>query len=283
LLLGPGTHCAPPPGIDFAGEVKRFFDAELRGVAPAEPPPRVTWWLDGVPTSEAWQRSARWPGAEAPRQAWYLAAAPTGGEARLQPRVPRASTAEFRVDYAVGDGGNFPFWVESQHGRGLSFTSEPLREDQELVGYAVAHLRVSSDRPEPLLFGYLEQLAPDGTVTVLSFGRLGAAYRKTGAPPYATLGLPWHTGLAADYAPLTRGESVELSFALTPTSRVIAAGSRLRFVVTGADPRQRNLQELRVDPSPLIALDLGRHDGARVELPLRPHGASPVAALEGHR
>ena len=35
LLLGPGTHCVPPPGFDFAGEVKGYFDATLKGVQPA--------------------------------------------------------------------------------------------------------------------------------------------------------------------------------------------------------------------------------------------------------
>jgi hypothetical protein len=56
-------------------------------------------------------------------------------------------------------------------------------------------------------------------------------------------------------------------------SRVIPAGHRLRLVVTGADPRQRNLAELRVDPAPNIVLALGGRNGARVELPLSPHNA----------
>jgi hypothetical protein len=67
LLLGPGTHCAVPPGVDFAGEVRRFFDEHLRDVKPAEAPPRVTWWLEGEAKGREWQRAARWPGVERPR------------------------------------------------------------------------------------------------------------------------------------------------------------------------------------------------------------------------
>jgi hypothetical protein len=129
---------------------------------------------------------------------------------------------------------------------------------------------VAADRPEPLLFGYLELLSPAGEARVLSFGRLGAAYRKTGVAPYFVAGLPWHTGLAADYAPLTPGRGVAMAFALTPASQVIPAGYRLRLVVTGADPRQRNLNQIRLDPPPTIQLSLGGRDGSRLELPLRP-------------
>jgi predicted acyl esterase len=188
---------------------------------------------------------------------------------RCKPRA-REARAAFTVDYDVGAGEYFAFWADSQHGRGSTFTSAPLDAAHALVGYAVVHLTVSADRPEPVLFAYLEELANDGAVTVLAFGRLAAAYRKTGAAPYDTLGLPWHTGVSADHAPLRVDDDVELSFALTPTARVIPAGHRLRLVVTGADPRQRNLDELRVDPPPRITLGLGGRANARVELPLRP-------------
>jgi predicted acyl esterase len=155
----------------------------------------------------------------------------------------------------------------------LSFTSDPLPVDHDLVGYSIVHLAVSSNQPEPLLFAYLEQLAPDGTAAVLAFGRLAAAYRKTGHALYETLGLPWHTGLAADQAPLKSDEAL-LDFSLTPTARVIPAGYRLRLVVTGADPRQRNLGEIALDPAPRIALTLGGAKGGRVDLPLQPRGHS---------
>ena len=95
------------------------------------------------------------------------------------------------------------------------------------------------------------------------FGRLAAAYRATGEAPYDTLGLPWHTGLAADHAPLAPDTEALLSFALTPVSRVIPAGHRLRLVITGADPRQRNLADIRIDPPPRISLTLGGRSGAR--------------------
>lgn len=285
LLLGPGSHCVPPPQFDFAGEVKQFFDEHLRD-APSKPnEPRVTWWLEGEPTGRAWQHGATWPGVGAPRQTWYLGGDPRdrrSDELPLQPEVAGRARQRFRVDYGVVSDEYFAFWVDSQHGRGLSFTSAELAVDHELVGFPVVHLPISSDRPEPLLFAYLEELAPDDSVSVLAVGRLAAAYRKTGAAPYDVLGLPWHSGLADDYAPLTPDTDVTLSFALTPTARVLRAGHRLRLVVTGADPRQRNLAQIKLDPAPRISLGLGGESGARIELPLRPRAGSgagqPLAA-----
>jgi putative CocE/NonD family hydrolase len=248
LLLGPGTHCVPPPDFDFAGEVREFFDEHLRNVPAANTKPRVAWWLEDEAAEQHWRRGASWPGVSAKQETWYLAPAARGGKAEelgLQSAVARTARPEFRVDYEVGTGEYFAFWVSSQHGHGLSFTSAVLPADHELIGYPVVHLRVASDRSEPLLFAYLEELAPDGAAEVIGVGRLAAAYRHTGAAPYDTLGLPWHTGFAADFAPLEPGREVTLSFALTPSSRVIPAGRRLRLVVTGADPRQRNLDEIQ--------------------------------------
>ena len=194
-------------------------------------------------------------------------AAPADGQ--LQPRAQKRGSTSFRVDYDVGAEEYFAFWIDPQHGRGASFTMPALTEAQELIGFPVVHLTVSADRPEPLLFAYLEQVAPDGKAQVLAFGRLAAAYRKDGKAPYDTMGLPWHTGLAADHAPLQPGKAVQLSFALTPTARIIPAGHRLRLVVTGADPRQRNLAQIRLDPPPTIRIEVGRGSTSRLELPLR--------------
>src|SRR5690606_15950065 len=148
-----------------------------------------------------WQRADRWPGVRAPVASWYLAEG-AGGALALSSAVAEAARSAFRVDYDVGASEYFAFWVDSQHGRGLSFTSEPLSRDHTLIGYRVVRLPVRSDQPEPVVCAYLEKPAPDGAAWVIAFGRLGAAYRKTGAAPYDTLGLPWHTGLEADHAPL---------------------------------------------------------------------------------
>jgi len=283
LLLGPGTHCVPPPGFDFAGEVKGYFDATLKGMQPAKAPPRVTWWLDEGNGRGSWHQGATWPGVKAAPQRVYLAPQPAAaaGSLSLQPQPARRAAPKFSVDYSVASAEYFAFWIESQHGRGLSFAGPALTEPQQMVGFPVVHLRVASDRPEPLLFAYLEQVNPDGSARVLAFGRQAAAMRKTGTAPYDTLGLPWMTGLAADFAPLVKGKSVDVEFPLTAVSRVVPAGARLRLVVTGADPRQRNLAQLKLDPPPSITVETGGKAGSWVDIPLQRSKDSMQALATG--
>jgi predicted acyl esterase len=59
-----------------------------------------------------------------------------------------------------------------------------------------------------------------------------------------------------------------LKFALTPSAWVFKAGHRMRVVVTGADPRQRNLAQIRQDPPPRLTLFSGGGRSSRIELPL---------------
>ncbi len=264
LLVGPGTHCVPPPGFDFAGEVRRYFDHHLKGRDTGlYREPRVTYHLDGAPAGKDWVRSAREPGAGIARQRLFLAPG-----ANLAAQAPKADAAEpFRVDYAVGSPEYFAFWITSQREHGLSWTGAPLAADGDLVGAAVVDLGFAVDRQDADVFAYLEDVAPDGKSDVISFGRLKASQRKLVKAPYDTLGLPWTSGLSTDARPLAPGQSVRLRFALTPTAHRVPAGHRLRVVVTGADPRQRNLADLRQDPAPVYTVSQGGRGASFVELP----------------
>ena len=153
---------------------------------------------------------------------------------------------------------------------GLSYVSGPLTQPLKLIGYPVAQLTAAADNPAADVFVYLDRIKADGTAEVISFGRLKLSHHALAEAPYETLGLPWHSGLKADVAPPSPGEFVPLSIAMTPISQVIAQGDRLRLVIAGADPRQRNLKDIRLDPPPHISVRLGGGDGSRVDLPVAP-------------
>jgi putative CocE/NonD family hydrolase len=267
LLIGPGSHCVAPPDYDLGGEVKRFFDYHLKGIENGiASEPQNTWWVENAPENAHWVRSDNLPGEQSVRQNWFLG---TDNGGALAPLPQQDDNSSFTVDYELGEGEYFSFWVDAQDEHGPTFTSAPLQEALQLEGYPVVHLKLSADREDANVFVYLEEVDTEGEASVLAMGRLAAGYRKLAEAPFDTLGLPWHPGTEADYQPLVPGEPVSLDLSLVPVSRIVSTGHQLRVVVTGADRRQRNLDQIRQDPPPQLTLWFGGDDGSRISLPVR--------------
>ncbi|WP_420138900.1 CocE/NonD family hydrolase [Sphingomonas sp.] len=272
LLLGPGSHCVPPPNYDLSGEVRRYFDHHLKGIDNGiDREPRVTMWVVNAPKGQEWHRTNVLPGVGVPRTAFYLddrrsGSAASVNDGMLMPHPAGQGQDRFQVDYDVGSADYFAFWVDPMDKHGLTYTTAPLPADQTLVGSAILNVAVAADRNDVNVFGYLEDVAPDGKAEVVAFGRLAASHRKESPAPYDTLGLPWHSGRAADVAPITPGQPVTLRLALTPTARLIPAGHRLRLAIAGADHRQRNLAQIKVDPAPRITIVRG--SASHIDVPL---------------
>jgi uncharacterized protein len=265
FLAGPGGHCVPPPDMDFTGEVRRYFDHYLKGVDNGiEREPRATYWVDGLSKDQTWVKSDVLPGAASKRTPWFL-----GAGSLLVPKAPASGSDKFTVDYNLPSADYFAFWAKPMPDKGLSYTSAALAMPLKLIGFPIIRLSLSSDKPDANVFAYIDQIAPDGSAEVISFGRLALSHRKTSTAPYASLGLPWHSGLAKDVAPLKPGTLTTLDFDLTPVSRVVPVGSKLRVVITGADPRQRNLTQIKQTPPPVFTIALGGASGSRIELPIQ--------------
>jgi len=267
LLVGPGSHCETPEGFDFTGEVTRYFDHYLKGRDNGfVEEPRVTYWQDAGSGAGTYAESDSVPGSESVTLTYYLGAKEAN---RLAPHPLGQGSAGFAVDYDVADDAYFAFWPPSLDRHGVVFDSAPAGEAFELLGYPVANISVSANREDADVFVYLEDVALDGTVEVLSFGRLKLSHRKISPAPWNAMGLPWHSGREADVAPLPAGERANLSIAMMPLSHKVLPGHRLRFLVAGADPRQRNLADLEQDPAPRIEVHYGSGTGSRIDLPLK--------------
>lgn len=270
FLAGPGSHCVPPPGFDFTGEVQRYFDQYLKDIAPPARQPRATYWVEG----EGWARSATLPGADAQYRTWYFTgarshSAQSANDGSLSPATAAAGRDSFTVDYDLPSADYFAFWARPMDSHGLSYTSPPLARPLRLIGFPVAEITASVDRPDAHLWVYLDQVDAAGHSEVIAFGRLAFSHHRQSRPPYANLGLPFHSGLARDVAPVRPGAPVEMAVDLTPVSRVVPAGSRLRVTIAGADPRQRNLADIRQNPAPTISVLRGAANLSRIRLPVR--------------
>ena len=220
----------------------------------------------GAAAGEEWARAERWPPSAPDMRALYLDA---GGQAEWRAPSRQAQTS-FAVDYDVSCPGDsyFLFGPCVIDESGAAFTSAPLEEDMRLVGGANAYVWLSSSIDRANLFVYLEEVSSAGEVRILTHGRLGAAYRRVSPAPYDTLGQPWHSGFEADQEALPPGQIVEMAVPLLPTAQIVRAGARLRLTVAGADPRQRDLQSLRIDPPPTLTVHTGSAYASRVELPV---------------
>jgi hypothetical protein len=269
FLGGPGDHCVPPAGFDFTGEVVRYFDHHLKGVANGiDQEPRATYFVEGLNGTGAYVRSDELPGIQSRPVQWFIGGEESVSTLSTAPGTP--GSRSFTVDYDLPAADYFAFWPGPMDAHGLSYTSSPLGEPLTLVGFPVSHLTVTSSNPAADLFVYLDLVSADGNAEVISFGRLKLSHRKLSQAPFDTLGLPWHSGLSRDMLGLAPGERAPLSIAMTPVSRVVPAGARLRLTVAGADPRQRNLKDIRLSPAPEIAVLHGGPDPSRIELPLAP-------------
>lgn len=263
LIIGPGSHCVAPTQFDIAGEQQRFFDHYLKGIDNGiEREPRYSWWREDGAGGEM-VRSNVLPGVGIRRTPMYLAASAGG----LETTAPAAGETRFRVRYDVANDAYFAFWPQPLDRFGPTWTTAPLAADARMLGYPIARMRVAIDRKDAILFAYVEDVAPDGKATVIAHGRLAASHRKLSAPPYKRLDLPYHSGLRADVAPMTAGVPATLAFSLSPRAYTFKAGHRIRVTLTGADPRQRNLAELRTDPAPEFRVLAGNAAGSRVDLP----------------
>lgn len=270
FLAGPGDHCVPPAGFDFSGEVVRYFDHYLKGVENGiAREPRATYFVEDDDGGR-YVRSDELPGIQSRPLPWFLSGPVSNKAGGLVAAPGEQSRDSFTVDYDLPPPEYFAFWPGPMDKHGLSYTSAPLAQPMTLIGFPVTHLTVTSSHPEADLFVYLDLVQADGGAEVISFGRLKLSHRQLAQAPYDTLGLPWHSGRSSDILDLAPGVEAPVSIAMTPLSRTVPQGARLRFTIAGADPRQRNLQDIRLTPPPQIAVLRGGRDPSRIELPLAP-------------
>jgi putative CocE/NonD family hydrolase len=248
IVMGPWKHCMND-GFPLFEEIHRFFDHELKGmdagIAASDPIHYFVMNGDGG----RWESAGQWPPAETKDMSLYFSA-----NATLESKPPQdgAQPLAFEVMYEIecpetGDGqlnwGPFaqPCFVE---GAGVSFTRAAFDEDTEVTGHPVADVWVSAEAPDANVFAYLEDVAPDGTVTSITEGRLKASVRATHEAPWEMPGdIPWHRAFEEDANSLEPGKPVRLTFDFLPTSWVFRAGHRPQVTITGADPRERARDE----------------------------------------
>jgi putative CocE/NonD family hydrolase len=152
----------------------------------------------------------------------------------------------------------------------LAYTSAPLEDDVDVVGYPVLVLFAASSAPDVDWHVRLVDVHEDGCMRFVSHGVMRARYRESVEQP----------------ALLTPGETYRFEIRLTPTAIRFAAGHRIGVeVMSSWFPRfERNMcsgaaNNLK-DADARVATQTVRHAGeypSRLELPVVPAGSYRAA------
>ena len=251
----PGAAPAQKSSFDTVTEHRRWFDHWLKGIDNGVMKEPAVFY-EVANTGER-KQSAKWHVGVA-RQELYL------DEGHLVANAPRKEgTVSFPVKYDITR--------ETRDASGLQFLSMEFPDHRLIAGNIEADFRVSTSGSDGDLIAYLQDIAPDGAVTEVTEGRIRASQRKEDAPPFNTLGLPWHRANQGDITPMTPGKMEQLRFSFLPIAWEVKKGHRLRLVVTGAIPqRSAGLDMMnatpRQDPPPVQTIALG---ASRLILPVQ--------------
>ena len=197
-----------------------------------------------------WRTERDWPIPDARATPYYL-----HGDGSLSPESPKpnSSTLSYKFDPAhpvpsiggtitsgkpVMVGGAFdqregpqffgsraPYKPLAGRPDVLVFQTEPLTEDIEITGPIVAHLHVTSDRPDTdftikLIDAYPPNASyPEGFAMNITDGILRARYRNSWEKP----------------EPLVAGEAAEIEVSAFPTSNLFKRGHRIRVDISSSN------------------------------------------------
>jgi putative CocE/NonD family hydrolase len=196
-LIGPWAHLyphdgVPGPAIGFLQEALRWWDHWLKGIdtgVMAEPMLRV-WMQESVAPKPfykqrpgRWVAEAQWPSARIACKSFSL----DGGrlssgpavEAQIEVRSPQTTGLDAGEWCGFGAPGEMPLDQREDDGCSLIFDSEPLREKMEILGAPIVRLEIAADQTVAMIAVRLNDVAPGGASTRVTYGLLNLTHRAS--------------------------------------------------------------------------------------------------------
>ncbi len=148
---------------------------------------------------------------------------------------------------AFGAEGEMPLEQRPDDGRSLTFDTGPLPERLEILGAPVVELDLAADEPDALLAVRLNDVQPDGTSTLVTYGLLNLTHRDGHEQPEA----------------LEPGALQRIRLQLNDIAHAFPAGHRLRLALSSS-------YWPIAWPSPALAVLTLRTGQSALYLPVRP-------------
>jgi len=263
-IVGPWNHtfphdAEPGPQIEWRDQAVRWWDYWLknRNTGIMDEPPLAIYmrqWhapdakLKNVPGS--WRFEPVWPPRDAANTTLYLQDAHL-----LSTEAAKPATHQLRYVPSVGVEAGF-WWGELLTDQrpvdaySLTYDTVPLKEDLTLLGRPHALLQASSSAPLADWFVRLSDVAPDGSVTLVTGAGLNGAQRESMSDP-------------KDLEP---GKIYPLDIEMHLTTWVFPKGHRIRVSISNA----LWPMVLSTPYNMTTSLQLGGSDGSRLTLPTVP-------------
>ncbi|MCV0397189.1 MAG: CocE/NonD family hydrolase [Rhizobiaceae bacterium] len=217
------------PFLRYQKEIVSYYDHVIKGIDNGyDRLPPVRYWLHGA---ERWESAEDWPPPGAARWSFFLDAG-QGGNSRLSTEPPAGGRSLSWASLPVGLSYPGAFDRYGPYPQVLRYESDPASRDIHIAGPAEITLQLSCTAIDTHVQVRLSDLAPDGTVSVVSVGWLLASHRtideKRSTP----------TEIIHDHAhpvPLEPGKPHSLRFSLFPFAQLLRKGHRLVLEI-GSDP-----------------------------------------------
>ena len=200
-LIGPWAHeypevAVPGPQIGFLQECLRWWDHWLKDIETGimEEPMLRAWINDSVPPKTEylirpghWVAESEWPPAVNTQKHYYLSNQQLNEKPILEEAITVSSVQEHGLYSGVfcpfGQPGDLPSDQRIENGLSVVFTSEPVNETVEILGYPEFTAEVASDQPNALMAVRLNDVAPDGSSTRVTWGLLNLTHRNSHEHP----------------------------------------------------------------------------------------------------
>ena len=232
-LIGPWAHAypnraQPGPQIGFLQEALRWWDRWLKGLDNGimEEPMLRAWMQDSVrPATTYPERPGRWVAESAwpPKGREPLVLHLSGRtlaqvEGRKETQIVASSLSTgvtFGEWCPYGLAGELPADQRPDDGRSVCFDTAPLSEHIEIFGAPVLSFALSADKPSAMIAARLEDVAPDGSSTLVTYGLLNLTHRDGHEQPEA----------------LVPGQIYTVKVVLNDIAQAFPAGHRIRLAL----------------------------------------------------
>jgi putative CocE/NonD family hydrolase len=232
-LIGPWAHAyphiaQPGPAIGFLQEALRWWDFWLKGIDTGimDEPVLRAWMQESVPPATTyperpgrWIAESSWPPRDGQSKVLHLSGRTLSETPDENAETIIASSLATGVTFGewcpYGLAGELPADQRPDDGRSVCFDTEPLSGRIEIFGAPVVTLDLSSDKPSAMIAARLEDVAPDGASTLVTYGLLNLTHRGGHEQPQA----------------LDPGRKYRVEIVLNDVAQAFPAGHRIRLAL----------------------------------------------------